>query len=221
MATIPRAYIDNFSAVINAVSADAQKRLANALERIEVDDIAKARDEIIAVMDLILSPYTDDVAAIAATFYDGLRKWFGITDGFYAVSESLRDPAATAGAVRAFMETQVKGMPRSKLNELLLERVDYEVKRSANECVAFNAKRDPMRPKWARVPAGADTCDWCLMLASRGFAYLSDEAASHTHANCDCRIVPSWDKDKPSVQGYDPDLYYDMWKHPEKYEDSE
>jgi hypothetical protein len=46
--------------------------------------------------------------------------------------------------------------------------------------------------------------------------YHSEETASHAHANCNCVITPSWDK-SPLAQGYDPDKYYDMWKHPEKY----
>lgn len=217
MTTIPRAYVDNFTRVINGISDDAQKKLAKALEGVVIDDIAAARNEIIAIMDTLLAPYTDNVAAVAATFYDGLRAYFGIDDGFMAESESMREPAATAGAVRAFMQTQVDGKPFETLENLLTERVDYECKRAANECIAYNAKNDPKRPKWARVPTGAETCMWCIMLASRGFAYLSEEAASHTHANCDCRVIPSWDKDNPAVQGYDPELYYDMWKNPEKY----
>lgn len=217
MAAIPRAYIDNFTSVVNAVSADAQSRLAKALERVQIDDVAYARDEIIAIMDAVLGPYTDNVAAIAAAFYDGLREWYGVDDGFTADVVSNRDPAATYGAVRAFMETVVEGKPRAELHNLLMERADYEIKRASNECVAANCKRDPKKPKWARVPTGADTCQFCIMLASRGFTYQSDEVASHAHANCDCRIVPSWDKADPAVQGYDPDEYYDMYRNPEKY----
>lgn len=214
---IPREYIDNFTKVINLASSDAQSRLVKALESVSVDDIAVARNEIIAIMDTLLGPYTDNVAAISAEFFDGLRAWYGISDGFAAEAISNRDPEATAGAVRAFMETQVEGEPFSALQALLTERVDYEMKRAANECVAYNCKRDPKKPKWARVPSGIDTCEFCIMLASRGFTYQSDEVASHAHANCDCRIVPSWDKGNPAVQGYDPDKYYDMWKHPEDY----
>lgn len=214
---IPREYIDNFTRVINLASADAQSRLVKALESVSVDDIAVARNEIIAIMDTLLGPYTDNVAAISAEFFDGLRAWYGISDGFTAEAISNRDPEATAGAVRAFMETQVEGEPFAALQKLLTERVDYEMKRASNECIASNCKRDPKKPKWARVPSGIDTCEFCIMLASRGFTYQSDEVASHAHANCDCRIVPSWDKGNPAVQGYDPDKYYDMWKHPEDY----
>ena len=217
MVEIPRAYVENFTLVVNRMSEDAQEKLVKALEGFEVGDIATARNEIIAIMYTLLGPYTDNVAAISAQFYDGLREWFGISDGFMAESVSMRDPGATDGAVRAFMETQVDGKPFEELEKLLVERVDYEMKRASNECIAHNAKRDPKRPKWARIPAGGETCEWCIMLASRGFRYQSEEVASHTHANCDCRIVPSWDRKNPAVQGYDPKEYYEKYKHPEDF----
>lgn len=36
---------------------------------------------------------------------------------------------------------------------------------------------DPTKPKWARVPRGSDPCAFCVMLATRGFEYLSEETA--------------------------------------------
>lgn len=47
--------------------------------------------------------------------------------------------------------------------------------------------------RYARIPQGLETCDFCLMLASRGFVYLTPESAegwNHTHRNCDCIVVP-------------------------------
>ena len=95
--------------------------------------------------------------------------------------------------------------------------VDRETRKAANTCMARNAERDSTKPKWARVPQGKDTCPTCLMLASRGFAYNSKEAAEHAHPNCDCVAVCSWDRKNPVLEGYDPDEYYDRWKHPEIY----
>ena len=84
------------------------------------------------------------------------------------------------------------------------------------------AKRKRNKPqsgvRFARVPSGGETCPFCIMLASRGAVYYSEQTAGadgHYHANCRCRIVPSWGL--AEIEGYDPDLYYDMWKHPEKY----
>ncbi len=71
----------------------------------------------------------------------------------------------------------------------------------------------PQRPRYARVPSGAETCRFCIMLASRGAVYLSKDnagAVSHYHANCDCKVVPDWGDD---IEGYDPDEYYKLWKN--------
>lgn len=46
---------------------------------------------------------------------------------------------------------------------------------------------DGYQIRYARVPQGMETCDFCLMLASRGFVYLTEESAegwNHTHRGC-------------------------------------
>lgn len=215
---IPRKYIENYSNTLNAVSEQARRKLADALSQIDyTQDVATIRNAVIAVMQPACGASAQVAAQLAADFYDGLRVRFGVVDDFAAEPQSLRIPDATDGAVRAFAQDLVEEKPLDDFIGKCVDRIDYETRRAANECVAYNAKKDPKKPKWARVPAGAETCEWCIMLASRGFAYLSEESASHSHAHCDCRIVPSWDKKNPTVQGYDPDLYYDMWKNPEKY----
>lgn len=69
---------------------------------------------------------------------------------------------------------------------------------------------DPMQPRYARVPSGAETCAWCYALAGLGYQYKSAEAASHSHSGCDCVVVPSWGGS--GVEGYDPEYYADMFR---------
>lgn len=79
-------------------------------------------------------------------------------------------------------------------------------------------RKNRSQVRFARVPAGGETCPFCLMLASRGFVYHSAQNAGddgHYHAHCRCRIVPSWGS--VGVEGYNPAELYDRWKHPEKY----
>lgn len=47
---------------------------------------------------------------------------------------------------------------------------------SARLTTQRNMRMDPVSPRWARVPKG-ETCEFCLMLASRGWVYLSEESA--------------------------------------------
>ena len=215
---IPRSYVENYSKALNVVSDKARAVLVDALSQIDYSaDVADVRNAVISIMQPACGASSTMAARLAADFYDGLRARFGIDDGFSAEVDSQRVPEATEGAVRAFAQDLVDGKPVEQFVSKCVDRIDYETRLAANKCIEFNAKNDPKKPRWARIPTGAETCQFCIMLASRGFVYHSEETASHAHAHCDCRVVPSWDK-SPLAQGYDPDKYYDMWKNPEKYQ---
>lgn len=71
--------------------------------------------------------------------------------------------------------------------------------------------------RYARIPTGHETCDWCMMLASRGFVYYTEaDAKAGNHQNCDCLCIPGRGgdtfNDATQVEGYDPDEYYRMWR---------
>lgn len=206
---IPRRYVNNFTKALNAISEDMRRRLADELAAIDMtQDVATVRQQVIDIMQVYCGGATDMAAVLAAEFYDGLRK-LEIGEGMGAIADSGRNPDATDGAVRAFAQKLVDGKP-DEFRELCLERLDYEVKTAAERTVLINGGRDRRRPRFARVPTGNETCDFCLMLASRGFVYRSADSATHTHANCDCRIVPSWDSNE--VEGYDPSAIYGRWQ---------
>lgn len=109
-----------------------------------------------------------------------------------------------------------------------------QVARKANETVMHNVERDRRSGvRFARVPMGFHTCDFCMMLASRGFVYWSRQSAgefSHYHSDCRCKVVPgrpeirSYVKNgvhvtrgfDASVEGYDPDTYMRILAGPGK-----
>ena len=209
MATMPRAYIDGMTKAVNQLSAAGKEQLAAQLATIDMSlPVEEVREQVIAIMQAMCGGYTDMAAMLAAEMYDGLREW-ELGERMGAVAESGRVPAATDGAVRAFAQKLVDDLPEQFVM-LCLERLDYEIKRASAETVLINGRRDQHRPHYARVPSGAETCDFCLMLASRGFVYKSLAAASHFHSGCDCRVVPSWRAYK--VEGYDPTKIFDQWQ---------
>lgn len=216
---IPRKYIDNYTKALNKLSADVQEKLGDDLAKIDfAADVATVRDAVIDRMEFYLAPYTDMAAILAAEFYDGLRE-LEVGEALGAYTESGREAIATEKAVRGIMQDVVEGKAADAVIGKLVSRADYEIKRAAGECMYRNGKRDPLKPKFARVPSGKETCRFCIMLASRGFVYHNEKTAGengHYHANCDCRIVPGF-TGKTTVPGYDPDKLYDQWKHPEKY----
>lgn len=83
---------------------------------------------------------------------------------------------------------------------------------------------------WARVLSGAESCPFCVMLASRGAVYQSKKTAAafkhetkQGHNACDCRIVPVWDKNH--WEGKEQaDALYEKWlevanreEHPDQW----
>lgn len=144
-----------------------------------------------------------------------------------ASGRGTQSPEATERAVRAFVQKLVDegedGV--ADFEDLLLERVEYETKRAVAYNTIDNARRDPDRPRFARVPQGERTCDFCLMLASRGPVYLTAESAgayTKFHVHCDCKVVPFWDTVEDgfsrrrgrgmSIEGYDPDALYKQYQ---------
>lgn len=212
---IPRSLPDRLTEELNALSDAGRHMVANALARLEWSDVAELRSAMAEVMEAVCSELSDLAAARSAEFYDDVRA-ASVGSRFGALAESGRDPSATDGAVRALVQSVVDTGSTERFARELGDRVDYEVKKSAGDCIVANASSDPLRPRYARVPSGAETCPFCIMLASRGFVYRTDRSAgsvNHYHPNCDCRVVPGFDG--MTVEGYDPDDYYEQWKHPE------
>lgn len=208
--TLPRSVINEYTRGINELSEGMRSELAAKLEMVDFNDIATARSQVLELMRIYCTGATDAAAVLAARFYDLAREYLlGATD-YTALVMSGREDLPTDIAVSAILK-------QSKTVEQIITgltgRLDFEVKRAAGDCIFENGRRDPRKPKYARVPSGAETCPFCLMLASRGFVYTTKLAAgdlNHYHANCDCRIVPSWGKG--SVEDYDPTEYHDKWQ---------
>lgn len=210
--TIPRAAVDFLTEEINGISADAQARVLEVLQSIQwtPDNIAQCRDLVIQALAAVMPTYTTMAAQASADFYDAARE-LAVGEKMGAKAISGYDEAKTAGAVRAFVRFVVDGRVET-FNDQVLQRVDYEMKMSAANSTIENGRRDKRKPRYARVPTGAETCDFCLMLASRGFVYNSQSTASmgHVHSGCDCRIVAGWDG--MEVDDYDPRSIYDRWQ---------
>ena len=205
---IPRSTLDGYSSVLNAQSELAQEEAHAELVKVingwDGEDIATLRADTIKAIEGILGDATDEAAALSASLYDHIRDMQGVEQRYTAEAKSCRDAYATDGAVRGFVETVRKTGETDRYVNDVLSRVDYEVRRATLECTDYNAKKDPAKPRYGRVPSGAETCGFCLMLASFGFNCNSVEAASHTHEHCNCVIVSNYGK--VSVQGYYPEI---------------
>lgn len=221
MATIRRSALNRLTNQINACSKEAVNKVLNAVDQLNWNDVAACRDATIEVTSAVIDTYGLAAAQAAADFYDVARQ-VSIGEATDATAYTGLNHNATSGAIRAFV-TEINSGNYSGFRRLLSERIDYELKCAAANCVSHNGYRDSFKPRFARVPSGTETCRFCIMLASRGAVYKSSDSAGatgHFHANCDCRIVPIWDAVQLGVsratsgtiiEGYDPDELYSRY----------
>lgn len=110
--------------------------------------------------------------------------------------------------VREAFEYEMRNLER----ETIIQNLDRDERQAGRRW--RQTRRAAMKAGYARVPVG-ETCAWCLMLASLGYFYRSEETAlgvepDHYHAHCDCIAVPY--SGPTAIEGYDDyDMYFDMY----------
>ncbi len=199
-----------------ALSDLAQQEVADLVSTVVAEaDPAAARNLLVQLVPQLAADYGEAAAALAAT-------WFEQVYGISAVIAAPLDRAVLEQAIRypAGHLWTPAGEPAGAaaidpLTNALAGKVDAWVKHGVRDTVRESAWSNDMG--WARVPKGAKTCAWCLILASRGAVYRSEKSASSRqdgeryHGHCDCAaIAVRSDGDYPD--GYDPDaLYNDLY----------
>ena len=182
-------------------SAEASRRYV--LRRLAEEgaglDVAGRRELAIEVIQDATGVYGDRAQATAAELFDEVMEADGV-DARARMFDDLIDYGRTEGsmhyAARKLVDGDVAGFDGNAS-----DLAAYYVHRSAWSNLVNNCNLHHIM--WARVPTGEETCDYCLMLASRGFAYHSQAAASHKHTGCDCVVVPG--NSRSTIVGYDPD----------------
>ena len=216
---LPRSVLDAYNKAIkqcgNSAEVATRKALNAWLEGHPNASIAQIREVAIAIMDefgIVFGQAAGDAAyALRSIMADAAGVELEPDSYAYIPDEEY---------VRKTAKYQIGKLiedNRAAFVDAIADGSRYFAERGANDTMAHFAKVDKGDVRFARVPMGATTCPYCLMLASRGFVYRSEaKALNANHRHCDCRIVEGFEG--MEVEGYDPSLYYDMWKHPEKYE---
>lgn len=179
--------------------------------------VEEIREFAIGLAESISGTYSDAGASLAAEWYD-------------VEAEAEHAKLDTALLSTSVSEENIERVVHYQAAKLVED--DYagfvsnlgayardRVRRSANDTIMLNCERDRRKGvRFARVPGGAETCAFCMMLSSRGFVYHTAATAgeqSHYHRGCDCKIVPGFDKDNP-IEGYDPKECEQLWREFER-----
>lgn len=185
------------------VARMARTELAAWWAMLDKSDLDALREEVLWFFPTLVEEYGNVAATVAADWYEEICQ----------ERASMEMGLDTFDKARARARWAIGESWNGKHAESLrtLELVaDEMVRQFGRDSVTQSAAANNRR--YARVPAGAETCAFCLMVASRGFAYHSAQTAGEMakfHSDCDCQIVP----DNGVVpDGYDPDRLYEMYR---------
>lgn len=208
------AYTDYFKAV-KGCSDGAQKAFARLWGVIDLTKPDDAKSILLDMLPPIVEKYGDAAATAAAEMYEavllaerGKRKTVEVAE------------TDTTGIVRSvkYAAGFIYGGSPLEAESILSKALDYYVKAPARETIEQNTYRDKkLGARYARVPQGATTCEFCVMLASRGFVYKTKQTADTLegkggyHTDCDCLPVVSFSAN-PVVEGYDQKYYEELYK---------
>ena len=191
----------------------AQRQLSDFWRSLNLSgDPVKVRNALLDFYPDLVTSFGDTAAVLGADFYDALRDVPASAKSFKAAIAEPAPIVQAQGAVRWAVGPLWDGNPSSAFDQLA-GATQRLVLQPGRDSIFTSAKRDPVRTLWARVPSGSDTCEFCIMLASRGADYGSAKSAGEGrefHDNCHCVVVPVRSKaDYP--EDYDPKVYMKLW----------
>lgn len=202
---VTRARVEQQAAIVDAIAAKA----AEALSGIGGMEFAGMVDAGVAVS----RAYTQLSAAVTATYYNEIRTQSKVRRKYTATAYSGFDENDAERAFQAIVAEYVAGNATVPIAQLYGDAAGRFVKDGADYCIRENARRDPAKPRYAIVPNG-DACAFCIMRASNGYTYPSEDKGIKSHNHCTCVATPVFGKDK--VEGYDVDMYRNEWEEADR-----
>jgi len=147
-------------------------------------DVADMRDYAIDAIASVIDVQGSVAQALAMQLYDAICMAEGIDTNPAVMFPDAINRAMMVEKVHYYARDLVAGM-RDKFDKEASDLAEYYVFRCAYENTVRNCGINNVR--YARVPMGGETCDFCMMLASRGFVYHSEATAKGehgVHAHC-------------------------------------
>lgn len=199
---LSRADFEAYGQTTIKLANQAAEDFARFREKLDMSDINLARSEMMDYAKGLIEKYGGAASLNAAEFFE---KQTGVAN---ALTEEALDEDSIEESIRyAIAKDRAAeiGNPYDAVNK----NIARQTKNYAHKTMVANAQK--YHARFARVPMGAKTCAFCMMLASRGFVYYSKKAAGELmqyHNDCDCQIVAGVD----DVEGYDPDGLYEDYQ---------
>ncbi len=229
MATIPRRDVQALAAaqerLTSAARAAAESLVASWLDGHPSATVAEAREATMSIVGSVVGRYGGSLASVALSVSEGALAADGVELGEYdapdvdseAIERAVRYQAGrlAAGDRDGFVRSAGDAASyhtRSQASRAVIGRVESLRSGGGGGRRARALGRGDVA--YARVPTGAETCAYCMMLASRGVAYHSEGSAGHAnHRGCNCLVVAG--TKGSTIEGIDFQEQYRAWKEME------
>ena len=183
------------------LAALAVREVVRVWHLLDVGHLAASLPQFAAVVAALVQHYGTASAGLAARFYEEARAAAGVRGPFTAV------PASPPGLDQ--VEAELKWATRNlwsatpdvqAARTLVTGAADRMVLDTGRETVTGAVQHDRRARGWARVTEPR-ACSFCLLLATRGAAYRSEQTAEfRSHDHCRCHVEPVFGAYEPTAE---------------------
>lgn len=201
--------------VIDQLVDEALNDLETAYRALDHTDGVVLRNALIEIITDLLAVYGDAAGVQAVENFLEYRAASGIGSMFVPELAKPVTKSQVESSVRFLIAPIFQDEPDpDQVLSNMKGVVDRYVRAQARDTITLNVS-DPASGSYAyaRILGPGDTCDFCLMLSSRGPVYRSASSAgdgNKFHDRCSCRVVPFFEG--MEVQGYDHEELKEEWK---------
>lgn len=175
---IPLSIVQGYDTTLTSLSTAALADLQALLRELDGLSPERSKAVLFEAFPELFNPYAAASSAVSATFYEEVREMSGITGSFEAQTldevEAPRWNSLIGAGTAPSMFEQGGNM---LLYSFLSGGLTQILTEMAADTIVGNAAIDPAPMGYQRVPKPG-CCAFCGMLASRGAAYSSEDAAT-------------------------------------------
>lgn len=177
------AEVQAYRATIDDLSVVAFAQVKQLLLTLDTPNPIEFRDALLATYPDLMEPFMGAASTVAAEWYRELRAKTPIRVPFTPKPAPAAPPEQLKAGLRYSLKPLFTPTPSpaafigDQILSLLAGFSQLMLANSGRDTISLNAYEDPAPTGWARVPAPG-CCSFCALMASRGAAYSSAEAAS-------------------------------------------
>lgn len=174
---IPLAVVNGYDLTLNGLSTAALADLRALLSSLEGISPERTKSVLFEAFPEVFNPYAAASSAVSASFYEEVRDLSEVSGSFTADTLESVDTGRWNALVGAGTAPRILEQGASNLMfQFLAGGLTSILTSFAADTIVGNAAIDPAPMGYQRVPKPG-CCAFCGMLASRGAAYSSEEAA--------------------------------------------